>query len=101
MMGTIPTHQTVHAHGPDGREEAKMLGSLLTFFLVGLITLVVAGVVLAVVGTVFSLTFGLATFLLFKVAPILLVGWIVVKVIEKSRSKGEISEADRKWLEGS
>ena len=78
-----------------------MVGSLLTFFLVGLITLVVAGVVLAVVGTVFSLTLGLAAFLLFKVAPILLVGWIAVKVFEKVKGRDEISEADRKWLEGS
>ena len=77
-----------------------MLGSLLTFFAVGLITLIVAGVVLSVVGVVFSLTFGLATFLLFKVAPILLVGWIVVKVIQKSSGAGSLSEADRKWLEG-
>lgn len=77
-----------------------MIGSLLTFFAVGLITLLVAGVVLGVVGVVFSLTFGLATFLLFKVAPILLVGWIVVKVFEKSRRGGSISDADRRWLEG-
>jgi hypothetical protein len=78
-----------------------MLGSLLTFFFVGLITLVVAGVVLAVVGTIFSLTLGLAAFLLFKVAPVLLVGWIVVKLIEKKRGhSGELSEADRRWLEG-
>ena len=77
-----------------------MLGSILTFFAVGLITLIVAGIVLSVVGTVFSLTLGLAAFLLFKVAPILLVGWIVVKVIQKSSGKGELSDADRKWLEG-
>ena len=77
-----------------------MIGSLLTFFLVGLITLVVAGVVLAVVGTVFSLTLGLAAFLLFKVAPILLVGWIAVKLFQKVKGRDEISEADRKWLEG-
>ena len=77
-----------------------MLGSLVTFFLVGLIALVVAGIVLAVVGTVFSLTLGLAGFLLFKVAPILLIGWVVMKLIEKKRGGGELSEADRKWLEG-
>ena len=76
-----------------------MLGSLLTFFAVGFITLIVAGVVLAVVGTVFSLTFGLVTFLLFKVAPVLLLGWFVVKVLEKVRGGGSISAADRKWLE--
>ena len=57
-------------------------------------------VLLGVVGVVFSLTFGLATFLLFKVAPILLVGWVVVKVFEKSRGGGALSDADRRWLEG-
>lgn len=77
-----------------------MLGSLLTFFAVGLITLVVAGVVLGTVGAVFSLTIGLASFLLFKAAPILLVGWIVVKMVEKSRGRESLSEADRRWLEG-
>ena len=77
-----------------------MLGSLLTFFAVGLITLLVAGVVLSVIGAVFSITIGLASFLLLKVAPILLVGWIVVKVIEKARGGGALSDADRKWLEG-
>ncbi len=77
-----------------------MIGTLLTFFAVGLITLIVAGIVLSIVGTVFSLTFGLATFLLFKVAPVLLVGWIVIKIIEKVRGKDALSSADRKWLEG-
>jgi hypothetical protein len=57
-----------------------MIGSLLTFFAVGLATIMVAGLVLGVVGVVFSLTLGLAAFLLFKVAPILLVGWVVVKL---------------------
>lgn len=77
-----------------------MIGTILTFFAVGLITLIVAGIVLSIVGTVFSLTFGLAAFLLFKVAPILLVGWIVVKVFQKVRGSDSLSEADRKWLEG-
>ena len=77
-----------------------MIGTLLTFFAVGLVTLIVAGIVLAVIGTVFSLTFGLATFLLFKVAPILLIGWVVVKLVEKARGGDSLSAADRKWLEG-
>jgi hypothetical protein len=77
-----------------------MLGSLLTFFAVGLITLLVAGVVLSILGAVFSITIGLASFLLLKVAPILLVGWIVVKVIQKSKGRGELSDSDRQWLEG-
>lgn len=78
-----------------------MLSSLLTFFVVGFVALIVAGLVLAIVGTVFSLTLGLAGFLLFKVAPILLVGWIIVKLIEKTRVRDQLTEADRKWLEDS
>ena len=77
-----------------------MLGSLLTFFAVGLVTLLVAGVVLSIVGVVFSITMGLATFLLFKIAPILLVGWIAVKVFEKATGNRGLTEADRRWLEG-
>ena len=72
-----------------------MLGSLLTFFLVGLVTLIVAGVALSVVG----MALGLASFLLFKVAPFLLVGWVVVKLIERSRGGSKLSDADRKWLD--
>ncbi|MDH5588698.1 MAG: hypothetical protein OEZ65_00980 [Gemmatimonadota bacterium] len=77
-----------------------MIGTLLTFFAVGLVTLLVAGVVLSVIGTVFSLTLGLAGFLVFKVAPILLVGWIVMKVIDRRKGGGSLSTADRKWLDG-
>lgn len=77
-----------------------MIGSLLTFFAVGLVTLIVAGIALAIVGTVLSVTIGLASFLLFKVAPILLVGWVIVKVVEKSRGGGALSDSDRQWLEG-
>jgi len=76
-----------------------MLGTILTFLVVGLVTLIVAGIVLSIVGAVFSLTFGLASFLLFKVAPILLVGWVVVKIFQKVRKVDSLSEADRKWLE--
>lgn len=75
-----------------------MIGTLLTFFAVGLVTLVVAGVALAVLGTVLSLGLGLAAFLLFKVAPILLVGWIVLKVMERRRGRA-LSVADRRWLD--
>lgn len=76
-----------------------MLGSLLTFFAVGLATILVASVVLSVVGVVFSLTLGLASFLLFKVAPVLLVGWVVVKLLDRRKNRDSLSEADRRWLE--
>ena len=76
-----------------------MIGTLLTFFAVGLVTLIVAGIVLSILGTVLSIGFGLAWFLLTKVAPILAVGWVVLKVIDK-RQGGSLSAADRRWLEG-
>lgn len=78
-----------------------MIGTLLTFFAVGLVALVVLSIVLAVVGAVFSIAFGLLGFLLFKLGPILLLGWVVLKVIERARgSRGKLSAADRDWLEG-
>lgn len=77
-----------------------MIGALLTFFAVGLATVVVAVVVLGVVGMVFSITMGLASFLLFKVGPILLVGWVVMKLIQRRRGRDYLSAADRRWLEG-
>lgn len=76
-----------------------MIGSLLTFFAVGLLTLMVAGVVLSIAGAVIGLGFTLAGFLLFKVAPVMFVGWVVLKVIDR-KNAGELSAADRRWLEG-
>ena len=75
-----------------------MIGSLLTFFAVGVVTLIVAGIVISVLGALFSLSFGLATFLLFKVAPLMFVGWVVLKLVERGRSR-RLSSADRAWLE--
>ena len=77
-----------------------MVGTLVTLFLAGLITVVLIGVVLSVVGAVFSLTFGLASFLLFRVAPVVLLGWVVLKIFDRRRSRGRLSAADRAWLEG-
>jgi hypothetical protein len=77
-----------------------MIGTLLTFFAVGLVALVAISIVLAVVGTVFSLAFGVVSFLLFKVAPILLLGWVVLKVLDRGKTPSELSAGDREWLEG-
>jgi archaellum biogenesis protein FlaJ (TadC family) len=77
-----------------------MIGSLITFFAVGLVALVAISVILAVVGTVFSLALGLVTFLLLKVAPILFLGWVVLKVVDRVRRPKGLSEADIRWLEG-
>lgn len=74
-----------------------MLTSLLTLFVVGLVALVLVGVVLSVIGAIFGLAFGLAGFLLFKVAPVLLVGYVVVRLLAPKRKR--LSEADQRWLE--
>ena len=76
-----------------------MIGTLLTFFAVGLATLIVAGIVLSILGTVLSIGFSLAAFLLFKVAPVLLVGWVVLKVIDRRKGSDSLSASDRRWLE--
>jgi len=75
------------------------MGTLLTFLAVGLITLIASVVVLAVLGTVFSLTFGLASFLLFKVAPIMFLGWVVLKLLDRTRGRRRLTAEDRKWLD--
>jgi len=77
-----------------------MLGSLLTIFAVGLVSLIVLGIVLAVVGTLVSGVLSIGFFLLFKLAPILLVGWVVLKLLDRTRRKDRLSAADRQWLEG-
>ncbi|HUG42115.1 MAG TPA: hypothetical protein VMM12_16725 [Longimicrobiales bacterium] len=74
-----------------------MIASLLTFLIVGLIALVVISIVLSLIGAVFGLFFGLAGFLLFKVAPILLLGYVIVRFLAPRQSR--LSAADRKWLE--
>lgn len=74
-----------------------MFGSVLTFLLVGLVALVALGVGLAVVGALLGIAIGLASFLLFKVAPVVLIGYVVVRLLRPRRK--QISAEDRKWLE--
>lgn len=78
-----------------------MIGTLLTFMAMGVVSLVVAWLVLSVVGAVLGLTLGVASFLLFKVAPVMLIGWVVLKLIDKVRRPGgHLSTSDKRWLEG-
>lgn len=73
-----------------------MIGSLLTLLALGIAGIAVVWVVLTVVGV----AVGLASTLLFKVAPFLLVGWVVLKLIERRKDRHYLSDADRRWLEG-
>jgi hypothetical protein len=76
-----------------------MLGALLSFLVFGIVGLVVISLVMALIGVVFSITFGIVGFLLFKVAPLLLLGWIVLKLVDRSRGHRRISAADQRWLD--
>jgi uncharacterized membrane protein len=66
-----------------------MISTLLTLFIVGIVALMVLSVVGAVLG--------LAVGLLFKVLPILLVGYVVVRLLAPRQKK--LSAEDRRWLE--
>lgn len=70
-----------------------MISSLLTMLVVGFVALVAIGLVLSIVGAMV----GLAFTLLFKVAPILLVGYFVIRLLTPKRK--QLSAADREWLE--
>jgi len=74
-----------------------MLTSLLTLFVVGIVALVAVGVVLSVIGAVLGIAFGLAGFLLFKVAPVVLVGYVVMRFLAPKQKR--LSAEDRRWLE--
>lgn len=78
-----------------------MLSALITLFVLGIVGMVAAVVILALVGTAIGLAFG-ALGLAFKVIPVLLVGWVVVKLIQRGNGRGSyrrISAADQKWLD--
>jgi hypothetical protein len=76
-----------------------MLGALLTLLMVGVVGVVMIGVVMALIGMVVSVTFGVFGFLLFKVAPVVLIGWLVMKAVGRGRAHPRISQADQRWLD--
>jgi hypothetical protein len=76
------------------------VGTLLTLFAVGLLAIVAIGLAFSLIGAIFSVAFGVASFLLLKVAPVVFLGWIVLKLIDRRKSRASISAADRAWLEG-
>lgn len=76
-----------------------MLGALLTLLVMGIVGVVMIGVILALVGMAISVAFGIVGFLLFKVAPVLLVGWVIAKVIRRSRGRRQLGYAEQRWLD--
>ncbi len=74
-----------------------MLSSLLTLLLIGLAAVVGVSVVLAVIGAIFGIAMSLAGFLLFKVAPLILIGYVVVRLISPRHKR--LEGLDQKWID--
>jgi uncharacterized membrane protein len=74
-----------------------MLSTLLTLLLVGLAAVVGVSVVLAIIGAIFGVAMSLAGILLFKVAPLVLIGYVVIRLI-RPRHK-QLEGLDRKWID--
>lgn len=68
-----------------------MISTLLALFLIGIAGLVV----LSILGAILGMAFSLIGLLLFKVLPIMIVGYIVLRIIAP---KKEASAADTEWL---
>ena len=60
-----------------------MLATLIAMFVIGLIALLVIGIVLSLIG-VFV---GLAFTLLFKVVPIVLVGYVMLRLLARPKNR--------------
>lgn len=56
-------------------------GSWLGLLVMGIVIVALSLVALKVVFAVLGVVFGIGTFLLFTLAPILLVGWLVIKAL--------------------
>jgi uncharacterized membrane protein len=66
-----------------------MISTLLTLLIVGVLALAVLGIVFMILG--------IAVGLLFKLVPIILIGYVVLRLLAPRQKK--LSETDRKWLE--
>ena len=76
-----------------------MLTALLTLFVIGIVGLVAVDIVFALVAAVFGLAFG-ALGLLFKLAPVLLIGYVVFKLVQRSAvSHRQLPSSDQRWLD--
>lgn len=60
-----------------------MIAALITMFVIGLVALIVISIVLSLVGVVF----GLAFTLMFKVLPIVLVGYVMLRLLSRPKNR--------------
>ena len=75
-----------------------MLTALLTLFAIGIVGFVLVAVAMALIGVVFGLAFS-AVALALKVLPFVLVGWLVVKLLQKNGDHRRLPSSDQRWLD--
>lgn len=75
-----------------------MIGGLLKVIGGLVVGLVLLGVGIAALGMLFGLTVGILG-LAIKLLPLLLVGWVIVKVVQGGERRRAISSADRRWID--
>lgn len=76
-----------------------MIGAILGLIGALVVGVVVIGLVLGLLGLVFGVAVGLLA-LTVKLLPLLLVGWVIVKLVQRSdRRRGALSAADQRWLD--
>lgn len=61
------------------REDRSLLGKMISWFFVALLAIAALKLAFWVVGV----AFGIGTWFLFSVAPLLLVGWLVLKLVRR------------------
>ena len=76
-----------------------MIGAIVGLIGALVVGVVVIGLVLALLGVVFGVAVGLLALTL-KVLPILLIGWVVVKLVQRAeRPRAVLSRSDQRWLD--
>ncbi len=81
-----------------------MLSALVGLVVAAVVGFVVLTVLLAVLGMIFGLALGivgLVVTLAVKLIPLVLIGWVVVKLIQRSErgSRPAIASSDQRWLD--
>jgi hypothetical protein len=75
-----------------------MIGAIVGLIGALVVAVVAIGLVLGILGLVFGLALGLLA-LTIKLLPILLVGWVVVKLIQRAERPRALSASDQRWLD--
>lgn len=76
-----------------------MIGGILKLIGGLVVGVVVLGLGIGVLGMLFGLGVALLA-LTVKLLPLLLVGWVVVKLVQGGERRRSLSSADQRWLDG-